>query len=204
MTAIYIVLSVLLLLFAISVLPISLTLKYKDDVVLTASVLTVKLPLYPRKKKKAKISDFKTKKAKKKKASGKKSPTKKADGKSKEKKTMLESLDLIRELLVSCISGTIKHVKIKTTRIIINVATDDAAKTALLYAAVNNAVLLIVTFLDRCKKAKNLKGSEISVNADFLAQKSSADVEITFLLRVWHLIKILFTSALKYVTHKSK
>ena len=198
MTAIYIVLSVLLLLFAIAMLPVSLTLEYMDNVALTASVLAVKIPLYP--KRKAKASDIKTKKAKKKKAF-----SKKADGKSKdEEKTLLESLNLIRELLVSFFGGVAKHVKIKTTRIIINVAADDAAKTALLYGAVNNTVLFILTFLDKCKKVKNLKTSEISVNADFLSEKSSADVKITFTLRVWHLIKIIFASALKYVTYKSK
>ena len=203
MTAIYIVLSVLLLLFAIAMLPVSLTLEYKDNVALNASVLAVKIPLYP--KKKAKASDPKTKKAKKKKAFIKKSAIKKADKKpNQEEKSLLESLKLIRELLVSFFGGIAKHVKIKTTRIIINVAAADAAKTALLYGAVNNAVLFILTFLDKCKKVKSLKSSEISVNADFLSEKSSADVKITFTLRVWHLIKIIFASALKYVTYKSK
>jgi len=212
MIALYIVLSVLLLLFIISLLPVSLSLKYRDEVSLTASVAAIKIPLYPKKKKKVKISDYTLKKTEKQKKKASKKElkrqnqkyVKKTNGKPKEKKTLLENLGLIRELLGAFIGGVVKHAKIKTEKIVLTVATDDAAKTALLYAAVNNAVLLIVAFLDSCKKIEKLHKSEISVNADFLAEKCSADVEISFSLRVWHLIKILFASALKYVTHKTK
>lgn len=212
MIALYIVLSVLLLLFSISLLPVSLSLKYRDEVSLTASVAAIKILLYPKKKKKVKISDYTLKKTEKQKKKASKKAlkrqnqkyVKKTNGKPNEKKTLLENLGLIRELLGAFIGGVVKHAKIKTEKIVLTVATDDAAKTALLYAAVNNAVLLIVAFLDSCKKIEKLHKSEISVNADFLAEKCSADVEISFSLRVWHLIKILFASALKYVTHKTK
>lgn len=218
MTAICIVLSVLLLLFLIALLPVSLTLKYRDEVALTASVWAIRFQLYPKKKKKVKISDYTLKKEKKRKKkalkkrlkaekklqNAKKRTAKKTTIKPKEKKSLLESLELIYELLTAFIGGIIKHVKIKTSKIRLTVASDDAAKTAMLYAAANNAVLLIVTFLDSCKKVKKLHSSDISVNAGFLEEKCSADIEISFSLRVWHLVKILFVSALKYVTHKSK
>lgn len=214
MTALCIVLSVLLFLFLVAIIPVSLTLKYKDEVAVTASVWVIKFGLYPKKKKKVKISDYTLKKEKKRKHKALKKKLKKnkelqnakksSDVKPKEKKSLLESLGLIHELLTAFVGGVVKHVKIKTTKIQLTVASDDAAKTALLYAAASNAVLLIVTFLDSFKKVKNLHSSDISVNADFLTEKSYADIEISFSLRIWHLIKILFASALKYVTHKSK
>lgn len=212
MIALYIVLSVLLLLFLIALIPVTLTLKYKEQVELTASALAIKFQLHPRKKKKVKISDYSQKKAerRKKKALRKrargasKKAVKKQEGKPQEKKPLLESLEIIYKLLSTCAAQATKHVKIKTTRIVINVATDDAAKTAMLYAAVSNSVLLILTFLDSCGKLKGSAQSTVSVNADFLSEKSSADIEISFTLRVWHIAKSLFVTALKYVTQKSK
>lgn len=218
MIAIYIVLSVLLLLFLVAMLPVSLTVKYKDEVSLTASVLAVKIPIYPRQKKKVKISDYSKKslerrrrkalkkrlKAEKKlKASKRKALQKKASS-SKEKKSLLDNLELIYELLSTYVSGVIKHVKVKTTRIVLTIGSDDAAKTAMLYAAASNAVALIVTFLDNCKRLKSFNGSQISVNADFVSEKCSADIEISFSMRIWQVLNTLFATALKYVTKKSK
>ena len=215
MIALYIALSVLLFLFLVALIPVSLTLKYKDEVELTASVWAIRIPLYPRKKKKVKISDYSHKKLekRKKKALKKRLKTqKKLEGNQKaakaapqkEKKPILESLELIYELLKTYITQTVKYVKIKTTRIVINVATDDAAKTAMLYAAVSNSEAVILTLLDNCKKLKNAPQATVAVNADFLSEKCSADIELSFTMRVWHLAKTLFVTAFKYVTQKSK
>ena len=52
MIAVYIVLSVLLLIFILAMLPVSLNLKYMDEVSLCASVLGLKFMLYPKEKEK--------------------------------------------------------------------------------------------------------------------------------------------------------
>ena len=124
----------------------------------TASVWVIKFGLYPKKKKKVKISDYTLKKEKKRKHKALKKKLKKnkelqnakksSDVKPKEKKSLLESLGLIHELLTAFVGGVVKHVKIKTTKIQLTVASDDAAKTALLYAAASNAVLMIIPMQD--------------------------------------------------------
>lgn len=216
MIAVYIVLSVLLLIFILAMLPVSLNLKYRDEVSLCASVLGLKFMLYPKEKEKVKISDYSKKKLEKKKRKAQrkrlklkkkadsKKTTAKPSGEPKRNPSFSENLQLIYGLLKACIGQASKYVKLKAQKIVINVGSEDAAKTALLYAAVNNSVVLILTLLDSCKRLKNFKGSEIAVNADFVSGKCSADVDISLSMRVWQILKGLFAAALKYVKSKSK
>ena len=218
MIALYIILSVLLLLFLVSIIPLSLTFIYKDEVVIYARIWKFKIPIYPKKKKKIKLSDYsprklerqkkkalrKNAKAKRKALAakhGQKAAKQKDGGK---EKSLMDNLELIAQLLRAYLEHAVKHVKIKTTKIILNIGSDDAAKTALLYAAAKNALLVILTFLDQFKKLKKLHSSNISVNADFLSESCSADIELTFTMRTWHMACALFAAAMKYVTEKSK
>ena len=212
MIALYIVFTVLLLLFIVAILPVSLCVKYKDEVSLSASVLAFKFFIYPKKKERVKISDYSKKKLEKQKKKAikkrlkkkSKSALKKSQKNPAAKKelSISEKLELVYKLLKESIGQAAKRVKIKTQKIVITIGSDDAAKTAMLYAAASNAVLLILTLLDNCKKLKGFKGSEIAVNADFTAQKCSADLEIIFSMRVWQLLKSLFAVTFKYLKDK--
>ena len=212
MIALYIIFTVLILLFVAAILPVSLCVKYKDEVTLSASVLSFKFFIYPKKKKKVKISDYSKKKLEKQKKKAiknrlkKKSTPSKSQPKPAEKKELSfsEKLELVYKLLKSAIGQAAKQVKIKTQKIVITIGSDDAAKTAMLYAAASNAVLLILTLLDNCKKLRGFKGSEVAVNADFTAQKCSADLEIIFSMRVWQLLKSIFAVTFKYLKDKEQ
>lgn len=209
MTALCIIFLILLLLFFIAIIPVSLTLKYDSEISVFTTILGLKITLYPKRKKKVKISDYSLKKTRRRqkkelKKAAKSTQTKVKRTGTSQKRSLLEDVELIYKLLKKLASEVSHHVKIKTKRIILNVASDDAAKTAILYAAVNNAVLLILTLLDNFEKLEKARRSEIAVNADFLSAKSSADIELSFSLRIWQLIKILFATALEYVTQKLK
>ena len=58
MTALWIILGFLGLLLLISMLTAHAVIEYQDDVTLTLSVLFFKIPLFPAKKKKVRISDY--------------------------------------------------------------------------------------------------------------------------------------------------
>ena len=213
MIAICIISAILLLLLTVALLPASLTVKYREEICAEVSFLGKSLRLYPKEKKKIKISDYskekiekRRKKAEKKKikAAKKKSTAKPTEPTAKKpKKTPLESIGLIKELLSVLIPKTAKRVKIKASRIIVNVGSDDAAKTALLFPAVNGAVLGLVTYLDNADKFVGLDKSTVAVRPDFVSEKITADIEISFSLRVWHTFELLFAAALKYVTQKT-
>ena len=218
MIALYIIAAILLLLLLVTFLPVTLTVKYREGLSAEISVLAIKRRLYPKEKKKIRVSDYSKKniekhrkkalkkrlKAEKKRQKKQKPQNSGAPAPSAKKRGLVESIELIKELLSVLIPNTAKRVKIKATKIIINVATDDAAKTALLFPAVNGAVLGLVTYLDDASKFRGLDRSSISVNADFVSQKTTADIDISFSLRGKHILEILFATALKYVTQKTK
>lgn len=199
MTAIYIILGVLWLLALLALLPSSLTLKYREELEIEAKVIGKRIRLYPKSRKKTENAHTPPKK-KPKRVSKK---TSKDSAVSEKKKSVLETLGLIKEILATVIPKTAKRVKITSTRIIVNVGSDDAAKTALLFPAVNGAVLALVTYLDNKNKFTGLDRSNIAVRADFLSNKLTADIEISFSLRLWHIAEILLAAALKYTIQKS-
>ena len=94
------------------------------------------------------------------------------------------------------------HVRLRATRIVIKVATDDAAKTAILFGAVNQAVAAILEILDSSGKLQGLKSARILVAPDFTAEKTSADIHIVLSLRVWHMLDILLRAAWRFVKRK--
>lgn len=203
MIAIYVISAILLLFAAIAMLPATLTVKYNRELCAYASFLFKKHRLYPRDKKRAKKAENKKSSAKRK--TQKKPQMQKSQKKPSEQKkpkTLLENIELIKELLGVFIPKTAKRVKIKASRIIVNVATGDAATTAMLFPAVNGAVLALLTYLDNQNKFVGLDRSTVAVHADFVSDKPSADIEISFSLRVWHIVEIIFATTLKYVTKK--
>ena len=118
------------------------------------------------------------------------------------KKGLAENLGVIRELLTVVFSRFSHHVKLEATRIIIVVATEDAAKTAILVGAVNQAVADILTILDTHGKLRRLKDARIVVSPDFTAGKTQADIGISLSLRVWHMADILLRAAWRFVKKK--
>lgn len=223
LTALLIILSVLLVLFLLLMLRGNVTVEYRDAVSVRITALGISLWQYPRKKKKIKLSDYTPEKiakrkrheerrlarrlAKKKKQLAKKA--KKGEVRTTEatppkKRGLLENLELIREILTTLLARFTKHIRLRATRIKITVATDDAAKTAILFGAVNQAVVGLVELLDQTKKWRRLRESELSVKADFTADKSIADISITLSLRVWQVLDILFRTALSYIKTKFK
>ena len=101
----------------------------------------------------------------------------------------METLDLVKTLLASVLPGVWGSLKIKTSKIAIVVGSEDAAKTAMLFSAVNNSVAAILAYLDNADKLKDLNKSEIYVRSDFLAESINADVDITISLRLWKYIR---------------
>ena len=214
MVVLCIIAFVLLLFSLAALLPVSLSVRYCDEFSLAAKVGFITIRKLPAKKKKVKISDYSVKaikKRRKKAAKAKAKALKKHPERDpgspktrKKKKSIWDTLELIKELLSVIIPGIWGKLKIKTSKIVITVGSEDAAKTALLFSAVNSSVAGVLAYLDNSSKIKGFDSSEISVRADFIAEKISADIDISFSLRIWQIIKILFDAALKYVKIKTK
>lgn len=212
---------VVLILCAIFSIRATLVVKYSDELSLVLKVLFLKIKILPKKKKKPKISDGKPKKVqkrlaklekkkekkrqkalekkKKKEAAKEAKKLQKATGApkpKKKKKSVSEILDIVK-LITSALGDLFKsfgkHLRLKFAKVHITVATGDAAKTATTYGAMCAAVTSLIEIL-RNLRGFSMDNEQISVNCDFLEEKSYADVHIEVGLRVWHVFAILFSA----------
>ena len=126
-------------------------------------------------------------------------------GKKKKKYTFSDILTLVstvKEIVSALVGSFFGYLRVEVARLDIVVATDDAAKTAIVYGAVYQAVSYILAIFDKITTVKYEKNSYVSVRADFLREKFYADINVTFSLRVGQLIKILIKTAYRYLKNK--
>ena len=207
MVALLIVLGLMALLLLLSLLTAHAVLEYRDDMTLTLSILFFKFRLFPAKQKKVRISDYSRKdkpKRKRKASKNKKQESATSSQKPKEEKGILEKLDGLKKLLSSLLKNTFGHLKIRASRIRIHVATGDAASTAILFGAVNGALVCVLEALDRFGKLRSKKQDVIEVTPDFLAEKTTADIRIDFSLRVWQILDIALRTFVSHIRSKNK
>jgi hypothetical protein len=205
MTVLWIILGFFGLLFFLSMLTAHAIVEYQDDVTLTLSVLFFKIPLFPAKKKKVRITDCSRKPTKKRKTKKMKKPKSAAPVQPlKEEKGILEKLDSLQKLLSVLLKNTFGHLKIRASRIQIRVGTTDAASTAILFGAVNQAIILVIEALDRFGKLTSKKQDVIEVVPDFLAEKTTTDIRIDFSLKIWQILDIALKTFVSYTESKNK
>lgn len=87
----------------------------------------------------------------------------------------------------------------RVARLHINVATGDAASTAILYGTVAQSAAYIAALLDSTKTLKNAARADVDIHADYLSEKTTADIEIGFSLRVWQVIDILIRTGITFI-----
>jgi hypothetical protein len=205
MVALLIILGLAVLLLLLSMLTAHAVLEYRENVNLTLSVLFFKFRLFPAKKKKVRISNHSKKSARKRKRKTEKKPkSESSPQKPTEEKGILEKLDGLKKLLSALLKNTFGHLKIRTSRIRIHVAAGDAASTAVLYGAVNSALVFILEMLDRFGKLNSKKQDVIEVAPDFISEKTTVDIRIDFSLRVWQIIDIALKTFVSYIRSKNK
>jgi len=211
-----IILCVAALVFSLLMVRGHVIVEYREALSVRVTVLGFEWFSYPKRKKKIRINDYSPKKLARrrrretaKQARQEKKKTKKQQKKQQitatspsPKKGLLDNLGLIRELLTVVFSRFSHHVRLRATRVIIKVSTGDAAKTAILFGTVNQAVAAIVEILDSTGKLQGLKNARILVAPDFTAESTAADIHIVLSLRVWHLLDILLRAAWRFVKRK--
>lgn len=182
----------------------------QDDIRVTLHILCFQKRLFPRQKvpKRKYLSKKRAaKNARKAAKKAAKEAAKKAKKKhlfpSKKKRTLAEKIVLVRAISAILIRRTRKHLRLHAARLHIRVATGDAAQTAVLYGVVCQSLSYLLALFDRVTKLKAVT-PDVSVTADYLAEKPSADVRLVFSLRVWGAIAILFGAAFAYIRTKIK
>lgn len=219
MTGLYILLGIILFFAFLLSLKANVRLEFNDELVLSVSVLGIKLKILPGKEpkpinykdytyekhqkrlKEKQLAELKKAKKKKSKAEAKKkkNAAKKAETKEQKKarkaipkRSISDWINIAVGVLAIFFEKFTRHFHIKVARLKVNVATGDAASTAIMYGATVQAVAYVIELLQRITNVDGLEKADISVNADYLSEKTSLDLCFVFSLRVWHLFDILF------------
>ena len=189
--------AVLVLVASLLSLRVRFCIRAGESVVLELKILFLRLRLYPKKKKidprdysprRIKRTEKKNakKKAKKDARRAKKASKhqKQADADSAVKLTLRDKVALVRALCAVLIRRTHKHLRLHAAKLHVCVATGDPATTAITYGAVSQSVSYLLAGLDQ---VTHLKAAEpdVSVHADFLAEKPRLEANIIFSIRVW-------------------
>ena len=103
--------------------------------------------------------------------------------------------------MAALVKKTGKHLHLHTARVNIRVATGDAATTAILYGAAAAALSYLLTALDGVTRL-HAGEEKISLTADYLSEKTTAEVKLIFKLRLVFALALLFSLALTYLKTK--
>ena len=221
MTALIIIGCILLFFLFLLSLKATITIAYHDQVTLSVRVLFVKIGILPKKEKKgarsmsaakaARIRKKMAKKAAKKRDAAKekqeKKDAKRAESSQKKKKSIADILDiisLVSKLAKEVIRRFFKHLRISVARLKVKVATPDAASTAIAYGAITQSVNLLIPILEEVKNFRLPDATELSVEADFLSDSPDIDVQLSFSIRVWHVLDIAIGAAGAFLKHQLK
>ncbi len=219
MIGLYIFLGIIAFFAFLLSLKANVRLEFKDEMILWISVLGIKIKILPGKEpnpidhkeytykkhqkrlEQKRLAEQKKSEKKKSKAAAKKKKKEERKAETKEqkkarknhpKRSISDWINIGVGVLAVFFEKFTGHFHIKVARLKVNVATGDAASTAIMYGVVVQSVAYVIELLQRITNVDGLEKADISVNADYLSEKTSLDLCFVFSLRVWHLFDILF------------
>lgn len=182
MLFLWILLAVVLLLVFILFVNVNLIIEHKEEFRFFVRVLFVKINLEQFKKKKS--TDMTVEKKNKEPI-----PQTEEKSKKKNKKSVFEFLSFVADIIKSILKNFAKYAKIKLCYANISVASDDAAKTAMLYGIVCQGLYYVTELLTHFTKfKKNYK--KIKVVSDFTSEEIKYDFKLVITLKPVHLLII--------------
>ena len=202
MTGLWIALGIFAFFFLIFIIPIHVMVGLTDNVSVMVRVLFLKIPILPKEKKKKSKDKDKKKKPKEKKKKEKPDKKDKKKKKNKNKKNISDIVGLVQVLLdtvVALFKRLGRNFKIRVHAYEICVASEEAAKTAVMYGAVKSLSETIFLRLEDSINFKIVKGAPMGVYADFLEEKFKANVKIDFSISIAGVFGVLFAAIFKFI-----
>lgn len=98
-------------------------------------------------------------------------------------KPIEETIAEIR-ILLDALIGLLHKIRFYFVRLRVDIGCDNAATTALVYAGVSQAIGYIIELLRNISNVDMSQHSDVSVNANFISQKSDVDAYIVLKVRV--------------------
>lgn len=199
MTAMRVLLIVIAVILILLMCPLKVFLDYDGDLKLNLGYLFLKFQLVPPKPKKKKKKKPEEKKEKEKKPEEEKKEEKKPgtfqrlmnkhgiDG-------LIEILKEVVSIVVDFLRDFAKHLYVTRCNIRICIVGNDAADTAIKYGYVCSAVYPLISVLEQNSV---LKKHYTDISAGFLAEKTAAEMEMTFKIRPLFLLGAVFRAAFR-------
>lgn len=194
----------LLLLFGLLLLlRVGVQLRYDGSFSVKLKVLFLSFTLFP-KKEKLRIkgqppSEKKAKKEKKKKQKQKKEKEKAVSKKPDFSEMFSFYKQLFTEVILPALGRFLKHLHLRVDQLQIEIASEDAAKTALLYGSAVSGGTAFLEFLRNITHLKMGREEEIYIRSRFDKTEGSCRVRITLSLFLWQAVHILLPALMKYL-----
>ena len=135
----------------------------------------------------------------------KKTPKTKKTSEKKDKATQIKDiLELIKLIFESVASPFGKYLKVEIVKIYAKIATDDPARTAIIYGLASQSIAYIIEFLSNITNVDVKRKSSIQVIPDFASSNSEAKINITLGLKGWHALVLATKFFMAYNLHKIK
>lgn len=199
MVAVYIICGLLLIFLLTLCIKLTVAVSYVNDLQVKLKVLFLTFTLYPAEPKDEKKAAKSVKEKK---------PEKKKPKPPKPKPPLKETLLLVKDIVKELTEKSGRYLKLEEYRVKVLVATDDPAKTGVLYGAVSGILGSISVFVDRLKRRTRKKGKIYTeVKADFLAEEPEVFIQIALSMRIWQMFSLGITASkglLKYFSLKKE
>ena len=124
--------------------------------------------------------------------------------KSAPKLGVAEILPMLLEIIKGITKATKGRFRMKIDRLILSVASDDAASTAVLYGSVSGALAALLDFLDQNKIRVKIAKNGVRIDPDFLSDKPTVDLSVTLSTSFLHGIHILLRSGAVIVSARTR
>lgn len=115
---------------------------------------------------------------------------------------LTEVLRLLSYLTKDILKHFFRGLRIFAAKVHVAVATGDAASTALLYAAVCSGVAGLAEHLEAMETLRGSAASDVRVTADFVSDRTKADIDLGFSLRIYQIVYLLCKYLFSYLRHK--
>lgn len=224
MVFLWIVISLAVLIIALLSLNFKLYLKIGGTTHIRAGVGPVVFILMPKKKKKVRLKDYTYKRYKKNLEKKRKKQLKKAEKLDKKRKAdelkknaaeavkdktetpeeKLFTLSSLLEFAAEQFPKAVSKLKINVKKLIVKVGGNDAAKIALDYGKLEAAVSLLMELLDNKTRLSKIKEGSVLVYADFLAEKTTVELDISVKIRGFSIVGLALSSLVWLIKSKFK
>ena len=172
-------------------------------------ILFVKIEFTAEKNGKIKKSDFKIRKFRRRRDKVlKKYRLKKTEKKAvkkyagKKPRSPLKTVRAIKEILWRPVTAFGKYLRIEKFDIRIKVGGEDAAKVAIDYGYIVQALQYLVTFLESFSSLKKTRDKKAEVNADFADGSWDASVDIRVSVAVWQTVSVAVKALCSFLRYK--